>query len=194
MTAIHTCIPQDVQTPEQAAQYREAKRQAEIQSLRSGQTYQPAYILIPDLTMEDLPGTTWRNLWTADPHTITTIGPDRFGKIGPDPTSYATFCIGYWTADQFQIRDWVRVDNLPAHTQIAWAIQHVRHCKMQLHATHKQNEHTGKKTRGTFTRFREEDVQQALDQLRQLTKQHGAPLTNPVAIALPGEQLTLSFI
>ncbi|HUV95791.1 MAG TPA: hypothetical protein VMX14_13330 [Anaerolineae bacterium] len=191
MTAIYTCIPQDVQTPEQAAQYREAKRQAEIQSLRTRQTYQPAYILIPDLTMENLPGTTWRNLWTADLHTVATIGPDRFGKIGPDPTSYATFSIGHWTADRFQIRDWVRVDRLPTDIQIAWAVEHVRHCKTALHATHEQNEHTGKKTRGTFTRFREEDVQLALNQLHKLIEEHQLPPINPVTIALPGEQLQL---
>jgi len=191
VTAIYTCIPENIQTPEQATQYRKAEHQAEIQSLRSGQTYQPAYILIPDLTMEDLPGTTWRNLWTAHLQTVATIGPDRFGRVGPDPTSYATFSIGYWTADKFQIRDWVRVDNLPATVQIAWAVQHVRHCKTTLHATHEQNEHTGKKTRGTFTRFREEDVKLALEELHDLTQGHQLPPINPVSIALPGEQLSL---
>lgn len=191
MTAIYTCISPDIQTPEQVVAYRETLHIAMRTALRSGIRHQSAYTRIPNLTMKDLPGTTWRNLWTTGIEIVKVIGPDRFGKMGPDPLHSSMFTIGCWRDDQFQISDWIRIDNLPADVQIMWAIERVRYCKNELRILQKRAGQISKPAFQMKTRYENNNLQQALQELRQITQRHYLPPIDLVAIALPGEQLAL---
>jgi len=60
------------------------------------------YIILP-WHMHELPGTTWRNVYTTHLTIIQEIRESRCGKPGPDPEQWinAMFSIGLWYNDRF---------------------------------------------------------------------------------------------
>ena len=138
MPPIYTCIV-NVETPEDAMRYREEEHARYWACKRAGKDHEQSdrYTALP-WPMESLPGTVWRNLYTASPHTVTEIGLDRVGRLGPDPNCVLSFSIGCYRSDRFEIDHWVRVDCLPPAVQVAWAVRRVHYCKQELEALLKQ--------------------------------------------------------
>jgi hypothetical protein len=191
MPPIYTCIV-NVETPEDAMHYREKEHARCWACKRAGKgiVQEPdRYTALP-WTMESLPGTVWRNLYTASPHTVTEIGLDRVGRFGPDPDRVLSFSIGCYRSDRFEIDHWVRVDCLPPAVQVAWAVRRVHYCKGQLEALRKQATTMSKTIFRSRTEMEHQDLDIALAELQSLTESLDVTIP-PTSLALPGEQMAL---
>ena len=120
-------------TPEDVARQVEEMHKRERARFRDRKPLGHSPTLLP-WTMEELPGTTWRNAYTFAPETVKELNTDNFGKTGPDPaeTSGIMFSIGLWRGGQFCIEHWIRVDHLPAKVQQAWAAARVGYCRQEV--------------------------------------------------------------
>jgi len=121
-------------------------------------------------TMDELPGTTWRNVWTHTSETVEAIKENRYGVLGPDPDIWinAMFSLGLWRKDQFCIEHWVRVDHLSALVQVAWASEQVASCRRDLLQAQQHADEVARGVRTgsspTYQKFRIEMEQRQLDE------------------------------
>lgn len=136
------------------------------QDVRRGQEMpRDEYPVLP-WTMDELPGTAWRNLHTFSLETIQEIRENRYGKPGPDPDPYidAMFSIGLWSNNRFVIDNYVRVDHLPATIQMEWHNSRVTYQGRQVirarDALRKQK-----------SAYRKRNVKHTLDRLAQASQQ-----------------------
>ncbi len=78
--------------------------------------------------MEELVGTTWRNIHTGEAQTVHHLGINRFGKPvlcaapanPPVPFGQNLEVIGFWSGDRYLVEDWVRVDHISEEAQLCW--------------------------------------------------------------------------
>lgn len=137
------------------------------------------YSLLP-WTMDELPGTAWRNVHTFSLEIIKEIRENKWGKPGPDPDPWinSMFSIGLWANDRFVIGHYVRVDHLPATIQMQWHIAAIarqgREVAQARDALRQQK-----------NRYRKRHVQYTLDQLTQASQHatefatlHHLPISN----------------
>lgn len=152
--------------------------------------------------MEDLPGTTWRNVYTASIHTVQRLDENRFGKIGPDPDKWTNsmFEIGLWVGDRFCIDHWVRVDHLSPKVQVDWARERVAYCRQRLARQYESLERVKQGKSGGSVSYRKQVitrhkkyVDQARRELQDIAAQLHVPLTvNILNIGVqPGQQMIL---
>ena len=137
------------------------------------------YPILP-WTMDELPGTTWRNLHTFNLETIQEIRENRYGKPGPDPDPCinAMFSIGLWSNERFVIGHHVRVDHLSITIQMEWHNSRVaRQGRQVARAQGDLRQHK--------STFRKRHVQYTLDQLTQASQRarefatlHHLPISN----------------
>ena len=122
------------------------------------------YPILP-WTMDQLPGTAWRNLYTFGLETIHEIRENRDGKLGPDPDIYinSMFSIGLWANARFVIGHYVRVDHLPPTIQMQW---HMSRLSYQARQATKARD-TLQKQKSAYTK---RDLQYRLDQLTQASQ------------------------
>ncbi|HEU5382792.1 MAG TPA: methyltransferase, partial [Ktedonobacteraceae bacterium] len=79
-------------------------------------------------SMEDLVGSTWRNIYTGEIQTVHHLGMNRFGKPvlctapanPPVPFGQNLEIIGFWSGDCYLIEHWVRVDHTSEEAQLCW--------------------------------------------------------------------------
>jgi len=154
-------------------------------------------------SMEELPGTTWRNAYTFAPETVKEIALNRYDKPGPDPDAYinAMFSLGLWRGDRFIVEHWVRVDHLDAKIQQAWAIERVRYCRQEVRqaeqdyddAKHKRNLSSSPTYQKQHLQWKEKDLAQARQELAELTQHLGLTLSFDIRNvgACAGNQLVL---
>lgn len=118
-------------TPDEVKRQKTLQRQMfRLEHLRRRRVMPHQLYSILPWSLEELPGTSWRNAHTAKVVSVQRLGENRWGEIGPDPwASGGMFSIGLWRDGQFCIEHWVRVDHLPAEMQIEWAKEHVAHCR-----------------------------------------------------------------
>jgi len=189
-------------TPEDVARQVEERRARERASFHAGRRPQSQYILLP-WTMEELPGTTWRNAYTFAPETVKELNTDNFGKTGPDPakTSGIMFSLGLWRGDRFIVEHWVRVDHLPAKVQQAWAAARVGYCRQEVRTAQQDyaDAKAGTKHYSSPTyqkrhlQWKEKDLAQARQELAELTQRLGLTLALDIRNvgATQGDQLAL---
>jgi hypothetical protein len=164
------------------------------------------YSILP-WTMEELPGTQWRNAHTYKLTTIQEITTNRHGQRGPDPDPWINtmFSIGLWrpvrdreTEEVFCVEHWIRVDNLPPQEQIEWAKERVTWARQEL--LQAQEALKKAKQEGRRIRARQLSVQwdrKYLDEARRdlisLSERFGLMLsTNILNVGVqPGEQLAM---
>ncbi len=78
--------------------------------------------------MEELVGTTWRNIHTGEEKSVHHIGTNRFGRPvlcaapanPPKPFGQDLEIIGFWSGDRYLVDDWVRVDLQSEEAQLCW--------------------------------------------------------------------------
>lgn len=160
------------------------------------------YTLLP-WKLEDLPGTTWRNVWTFSSYTVQKIQENNWGKLGPDPEDLAgvLFSIGLWRGDRFCIEHWVRVDHLLPKNQLDWAIERVAHCQKQLTTVKRQKDKKRQSKRYQHSPYhyklevswKRTNLSQAREELSTLSQALAIPL--PIHLlnvgAQPRQQLVL---
>jgi hypothetical protein len=129
---LYSQIPSTFTDPEACiAAARGSSRQWKLKS-------RDAYAALP-ITMGELPGTTWVNLWTGTRITIARIEANGWGKPVPIEGSdldrphpgrerhrYGVLGIGLWWYDRYLIENWVRFDTLPPEAQLRWLLVPVR--------------------------------------------------------------------
>ena len=159
------------------------------------------YILLP-WALENLPDTTWRNVWTHDSYTVHKVQKNNWGELGPDPGDNAgMFPIGLWREDRFCIEHWIRVDHLSPDAQIDWAVERVAHCQKQLANIRKQRNKKGQRKGYCHSphyykleiNWRESDLSQAQEKLSTLSQTLTIPLSTHLLNvgAQTGQQLVL---
>jgi len=155
------------------------------------------YPILP-WTMDELPGTTWRNPYTAGSVTIHEIRENRAGKPGPDPDPWinAMFAIGLWWGDRFVIDCWVRVDHLSIETQMEWHLALVIYCagevgKARRSLEDKKNARADS-CHGANVNLRKRDLERTQEQhadaarkAREFATSHGLPVAGWELTDLP---------
>ena len=189
-------------TPEDVARQVEEVHARERAAFRARKRLEHNPTLLP-WTMEELPGTTWRNAYTFAAETVKELNTDNFGKTGPDPaeTSGIMFSIGLWRGEQFCIEHWVRVDHLPARVQQAWAAARVGYCRQEVRTAQQDyaDAKAGTKHYSSPTyqkrhlQWKEKDLAQARQELAELTQRLGLTLALDIRNvgASAGDQLAL---
>jgi len=179
-------------TPEDVARQVEEARTCRRAAFRARKRPQDKYILLP-WSMEELPGTTWRNAYTLHAHTIKVLATDRWDRLGPDPDeqTLGMFKVGLWRDDRFCIEHWVRVDHLPARIRQAWAVKRVRYCRKELRRA--QNEKASDACHKIKVQWAEDYLAEARQELAELTERLGLTLALDIRNvgATQGDQLAL---
>ena len=180
-------------TPEDVARQVADRHARERASYRNGSRLKGDYKLLP-WSMEELPGTTWRNAHTFVSTTIEQLKTDRFGKIGPDPDEHSNilFSIGLWRGKQFCIEHWVRVDHLPPLVQQKWAIERVRYCREELRRKRKED-YNSDACHKMNVKWAEKYLAEARQELAELTERLGLQLALNIRNvgACAGDQLVM---
>lgn len=79
--------------------------------------------------MEELVGSTWRNIHTGEGHVIHHLDVNRFGRpvlcaaLPPEadePYGQALEIVGFWSGDHYLVEEWVCVDLQSEETQLRW--------------------------------------------------------------------------
>ena len=189
-------------TPEDVARQVEKVHARERAAFRARKRLEHNPTLLP-WTMEELPGTTWRNAYTFAAETVKELNTDNFGKTGPDPaeTSGIMFSLGLWRSGQFCIEHWIRVDHLPAKVQQAWAAARVGYCRQEVRRAEQDyaDAKAGTKTYSSPTyqkrhlAHKQTVLAQARQELAELTQRLGLTLALNIRNvgASAGEQLAL---
>jgi len=205
MTDLYTSYT--AKTPEEAHRQHEQIIERE-RACRRNNLYRPQheYTLLP-WSMEEMPGTTWRNVYTANVHTVERIAKNRFNKPGPDPDEYINemFEPGLWRLDAdetewYCVEHWIRVDHLTPEIQVDWACARVAYRQQELA---QQRQTLGRVKRGEeggsvsylkkVIAWHQEYVEQARLELQDLAARLKVPLTtNILNVGIQaGEQMVL---
>ena len=150
------------------------------QDLRHGRELpRDEYPILP-WTMDQLPGTAWRNLHTFSLETIQEIRENKWGKPGPDPDPWinSMFSIGLWCNNRFVIGHYVRVDHLPATIQMEWHIAAV--IRQGTEAARAQDALQQRKSTYTkrHVRYTLDQLSQANQHAREFATLHHLPISN----------------
>lgn len=166
------------------------------------QEISPQFYSILPLTVEELPGTEWRNAHTFVYEGVETLDEDRFGRIGPDPGKRmgAGFSIGLWRRVQdreiFCVEHWVRVDDLPAEERIEWAKARIVWARKKVVESEKailEADRRNRRGRERDLEWAERYVEEAQADLIALADRLDVPLSvNVLNVGIqPGEQMAM---
>lgn len=137
------------------------------------------YSILP-WTMDELPGTAWRNLHTFSVETIQEIRENKWGKPGPDPDPWinSMFSIGLWSNDRFVIGHYVRVDHLSITTQMQWHIAAIARESTEVARAQDDLQQQKSTYRKRRLQYRLDQLAQASQHAMQFATLHHLPVSN----------------
>lgn len=181
MTPLHARFT--AATVVEAIQQGAAHRRRVLEALRACAPERHPSTLLP-WTMEDLPGTIWRCVWTMGREIVQAIEANRFDKMGPDPDPWTRgmFSIGLWRGERFCIEHWIRVDHLAPQVQVDFAVERVAYCRRERAATLQSFQDPQRAGSASYQEIRLRGIEDQLSTARhELTT-----LAGRLGLALPG--------